>query len=173
MAKKTRKNWYISPRIAIGTFVVILLLVGIYLAFSPKHVAVPVSLVPTPTPHVDISTYQDTPQQTITSGGFSRSFYVQLPQTLPITGPVPVIIAFHGRGDSGAGMYSYSRLQEIDETKNFLVIYPDAYAGDSYNDGRNWSAAQSAGVDDVQFTKDILDDVAVNIPIDRKNIYVI
>ena len=122
----------------------------------------------------------------ITSGGISRTFTYHLPTNIPACN-LPVIIAFHGDGGTGAGFQSYAGLDAIANTQNFIVIYPDAktvggtlqfnkYADASPGFGTagdpNFGTTPDPNApDDVQFTSDLIDYLYTTYKINRNQVY--
>jgi polyhydroxybutyrate depolymerase len=66
-----------------------------------------------------------------------------------------LIIAFHGRGNTGAGTEEFSGLSTLPA----VVAYPNGVIGTGDGDRQAWEGAPyaAAGVDDVAFTGDLLD----------------
>ncbi|MBD2699270.1 glycoside hydrolase family 9 protein [Spirosoma sp. BT702] len=122
----------------------------------------------------------------ITSGGRTRTFAYHLPTTSPATN-LPLVIAFHGDGGTGAGLQGYAGLDNVANTQNFIVVYPNAvtvgggiqfnkYADTSPGFG---SAGDSNGPnpidpnapDDVLLTSDLIDYFAQTYQINRSRVY--
>ncbi|GAB3948958.1 hypothetical protein GCM10028805_24510 [Spirosoma harenae] len=123
----------------------------------------------------------------LTSGGRTRSFAYHLPDNVPPNN-LPLVIAYHGDGGTGAGFQSYAGLDAIANTQNFIVVYPNAatvggsiqfnkYADTAPGFG---SAGDSGGPnppdpnapDDVLLTSDLIDYFAQTYHINRNRVYV-
>lgn len=104
-------------------------------------------------------------------GNRTRSYSIYLPDTTPTTG-LPVVLAFHGGGGSGAQMASLTGFHRVAELESFIVIYPDGIAG-NWNDGReaHVSEAHKQGIDDPAFIDVILEQVSRERGVNRKQIY--
>ncbi|MET8957040.1 alpha/beta hydrolase family esterase [Streptomyces sp. NPDC004393] len=90
--------------------------------------------------------------QTLTSGGQQRSYLVHVPADYQDAEHTPLILAFHGAGESDAQIESYSNLSTLDA----IVLYPEGTTGT--NGDASWEGAPySSGADDVRFTQDLLD----------------
>jgi polyhydroxybutyrate depolymerase len=106
------------------------------------------------------------PTLTITVNGLVR-FYVQhLPAPMP-SGPVPVILAFHGGGGDGAGMASLTGLDALADRDGFIAVYPNGIDR-HWNDGRRTIKNK---VDDVGFISALLDRLEQLYPVDAGRIY--
>src|SRR4051794_32388936 len=63
--------------------------------------------------------------ESLVSGGRTRTFTYHLPSNL-LKDNLPLIIAFHGDGGTGAGFQAYAGLDAVANTQNFIVVYPNA-----------------------------------------------
>lgn len=121
------------------------------------------------------------------SGGRTRTFRYHLPDSMPKDN-LPVLLAYHGDGGSGAGFQAYAGFDAVADAQNFIVVYPDAVAvGGSiqfnkYADNAPGfgSAGDSNGPnppdpnapDDVLFTADLIDYLFQKYRINRNRVYV-
>jgi endoglucanase len=122
----------------------------------------------------------------ITSGGIMRTFAYHLPAASPACN-LPVLLAFHGDGGTGAGFQSYAGFDALANTNNFIVVYPDAkLVGGSLQFNKYADAAPGFGTagdpsfgtspdpnapDDVQFTSDLIDYLYTTYNINRNRVY--
>jgi polyhydroxybutyrate depolymerase len=79
-------------------------------------------------------------------------------------------MALHGRPDNGYGFAFLSDMNQVAQTENFIVVYPDGY-DEEWNYATGISGYPDPGTDDVQFLKDVLDDVGQTFNIDRERLY--
>lgn len=93
-----------------------------------------------------------TSHHSVEAGGLKRSFYVHVPAGLARDKPAPLVFIFHGSGDNGLGMESFSKFSKLADREGFIAAYPDAVSK-NWNDGREASAifSQFTKVDDVAF----------------------
>ena len=107
---------------------------------------------------------------TLSVDGRERTFIVQAPKQP--RGPLPVVFLFHGGGGRGEKMAARG-LCEMVARDNFLAVYPSGWKS-HWNDGRDAArvASQQEGVDDVQFVRAIVEDLAKRHTIDRGRIFV-
>jgi endoglucanase len=123
---------------------------------------------------------------TLPSGGRTRSFSYHLPVTLPPDG-LPLVIACHGDGGTGAGFQAYAGLDAVADQQSFLVVYPNALnvgGGIQFNkyadaapgfgtagDPNGPSPADPNAPDDVAFVSDLIDYFYQQYHIDRNRVY--
>ena len=98
------------------------------------------------------------------SQGVTRSFVYHAPGTTVPEG-LPLIIAFHGTGGTGAGFKAYCGLDAQADASNLIVVYPNSttigvdlqwnvYADDQPG---HVGVGDANATDDVQFTRDLID----------------
>lgn len=123
---------------------------------------------------------------TLVSGGRARSFSYHLPASLPAQG-LPLVIACHGDGGTGAGFQAYAGLDVVADQQQFLVVYPNAVTvGGSIQFNKYADAAPGFGTtgdpngpspadpnapDDVAFVSDLIDYFHQQYGIDRNRVY--
>jgi polyhydroxybutyrate depolymerase len=98
---------------------------------------------------------------TLTSGGISRTAVLHVPTSLAGT-QLPLIVAFHGYGGSGAEFAEDTGLSQLGDRRGFAVVYPSSH-------GPQW--AISGGERDVVFTAALLDQVEARACIDPARVY--
>lgn len=107
--------------------------------------------------------------RTLVSDGRTRSYRVHVPRGHDGRHALPVVLAFHGRGSTGALLEEYSGLSRLPA----VTVYPEGVAGTG-DDGRQaWQGApySAPGVDDVAFTRDLLKDVSRRQCVDPRRVY--
>ncbi|HET7395432.1 MAG TPA: PHB depolymerase family esterase [Gammaproteobacteria bacterium] len=107
-------------------------------------------------------------RQQVEVGGRLRSWQVHLPAGYAPGKPLPLVIVFHGRLGTAAGMERLSGLDTVADRNNFIVVYPQGI-------DRSWAAhigtpADKKGVDDVAFTTALLEQLEQEYPIDTSHI---
>jgi polyhydroxybutyrate depolymerase len=108
-------------------------------------------------------------RHTITSGGRERTFQLHLPADYDGRRDRPLVLAFHGRGNTGAGTEEFSKLSTLPA----IVAYPDGVVGQGDGNRQAWQGAPYAapGVDDVAFTADLLDHLEATLCVDARRVY--
>ncbi|GGJ78739.1 hydrolase [Streptomyces camponoticapitis] len=119
---------------------------------------------------------QPAPQQpgtselrTVASGGLSRTYQLHLPADYTPRKDWPVVLAFHGRGNTGVGTEEFSGLSNLPA----IVAYPNGVIGTGDGDRQAWQGAPyaAAGVDDVAFTGDLIDELRRTLCVDSRRVY--
>jgi polyhydroxybutyrate depolymerase len=112
--------------------------------------------------------------ESITSGGESRTFIVRLPTDYTGTSPVPVVIDFHPLGGTGSSQEGSSGWKAKCDSVGCIAVFPDSSkkAGDnSWNAGYCCDNAEKNQINDVQFARDIIKYLETNTCVDPKRIY--
>ena len=111
----------------------------------------------------------------ISVNGLKRTFLVHLPPSYDKSKSLPLVIALHGGGGTGARMISLTLggLNTLADKDGFIVACPDGIEK-HWNDGRPQaiSRAHKDGVDDVGFISALIDHLDREFGIDRKRVYV-
>jgi polyhydroxybutyrate depolymerase len=87
----------------------------------------------------------------------------------------PLLIVFHGSNQTGEKMRAFSGnvFDELVQKHGFVVVYPDGYKG-HWNDARLSSnfPTRKAGIDDVAFTKALINEIRAKNDIDAKRVFI-
>lgn len=107
--------------------------------------------------------------RSISSGGLQRSYQLHLPDHFDSKKAWPIVLAFHGRGNTGAGTEAFSGLDNLPA----IVAYPNGVIGQGDGNRQAWQGAPYAapGVDDVAFTGDLLDELERTLCVDTSRVY--
>jgi polyhydroxybutyrate depolymerase len=113
--------------------------------------------------------------ESITSGGESRTFIVHIPTGYTGSTPAPAIIDFHPLGGSGSGQEGSSGWKAKCDSVGCIGVFPDSSkskaSDNSWNAGYCCDNAEKNQVDDVQFARDIIKWLETNTCVDEKRIY--
>ena len=108
--------------------------------------------------------------RTLLSGSRERCYHLYVPPGYDPSQPTPVVFSLHGYVLNPDTQAAISRWHRLANKEGFLVVYPQ---GTSYprrwNAGATWGAAE---VDDVQFVRDLLDELSILANVDRSRVYV-
>lgn len=104
-------------------------------------------------------------------GGLTRSFRAYVPPTYNPDQPMPLVIALHGRPDTGSGFAYRLDMNRVAQEHGFIIAYPDGIDnGWNYVRGSPFFAQNP--VDDDAFIAAMVDDLALDLNIDRDRVYV-
>lgn len=112
--------------------------------------------------------------ESITSGGESRTFIVHVPTGYTGSSPVPVVFDFHPLGGTGSEQEGSSGWKAQCDSVGCIAVYPDSSSkagDDSWNAGYCCDNAEADQIDDVQFTRDMITWLEGHTCVDPKRIY--
>ena len=113
--------------------------------------------------------------RTVSLEGEQRGYLVHVPPRYDAATPMPVVLAFHGGGANADNMVVFSGLNEKADQAGFIVVYP-AGSGRlqrmlTFNAGNCCGHAAASNIDDVAFTRAILDDLAKVANVDPRRVF--
>lgn len=100
-------------------------------------------------------------------GGLTRTFAWYSPEA---KGPLPAVIALHGRLGQGEDQDRLSNLAALGREKGFVVAFPDG-VDRSWNDARGGTPASQKGIDDLGFLGALVDWLVKERGVDPKRVY--
>lgn len=107
--------------------------------------------------------------------GVDRSYLVHVPPQYGPTTAMPVVLAFHGGGANAENMVVFSGLNEKADQAGFIVVYPEGSGRLqrmlTFNAGNCCGHAAARSIDDVAFTRLVLDDLERIATIDRRRVF--
>ncbi len=108
-------------------------------------------------------------------GGLGRSYIVHVPPQASSGKPLPVILNFHGGGSNAAQQERYSGMDATADRDGFIAVYPNGTGRGTraltWNAGGCCAYAERNKIDDVGFTRALLDDLARRVRVDRTRVY--
>lgn len=111
----------------------------------------------------------------LTVAGRERRYLVHIPPRYDPARPTPVVLAFHGGGSNAEGMAQFCGLNQKSDQAGFLVVYPSGTGRLervlTFNGGNCCGYAMNNQVDDVEFTRRILDDLAQVANVDPQRVF--
>lgn len=111
-------------------------------------------------------------QNSVRLGDTVRTYLLHVPDGIPAGGAAPLLLAFHGTGESGRAMQRHVGLDSLADARGLLVAYPDAAVG-NWAEGCACSRADLLGVNDTGFVRALVADVARQHAVDRGRIYAV
>jgi polyhydroxybutyrate depolymerase len=104
------------------------------------------------------------------SGGLLRSALVHVPESYKSKKDTALVLNFHYFTGTPEDQAVLSQMNEVSDARGFIVAYP-AGIGGSFNFGSCCGPAWQAGVDDVQFARDLVAAIAEEYCIDPRRVY--
>ena len=102
--------------------------------------------------------------------GASRSYEIYVPSTYDGSTAVPVVLNFHGFTSSGIGQQENTQMDETAAREGFIVVYPNGL-DNSWNAGVCCGRSAETNVDDVGFTRAVVEDLGARGCIDTARVY--
>ncbi|HXG27227.1 MAG TPA: lectin-like protein [Nevskiales bacterium] len=116
--------------------------------------------------------YTETWTQNSSVGPIQRSWIVHIPPGYNGTRTFSTILNFHGNTSSASGQEGWSKMSQKADAAGFIVVYPEGYKN-SWNVGRDCCGeALANNIDDVGFTRHIVQHLKDNYCVDPQRIYV-
>jgi polyhydroxybutyrate depolymerase len=107
-----------------------------------------------------------------------RSYLLYLPASLPSSGSVPVVVALHGGTGWAEQHVSSAHWRDVAEGGAFALVAPDGVGigprqAQTWNGGEGYCCgpAMNQGVDDVGFLVALVDEVALEVDVDRARVF--
>ncbi len=105
--------------------------------------------------------------ETVKVGRIIRQYRLVVPESVDLSHPVPLVIAFHGMLiDSKDLMPQYTKLNETAKRHGFIIVYPDAL-------GKSWGISLWKVRADLAFFDALVDKLNGTYKIDPARVYVI
>jgi len=109
--------------------------------------------------------------QTLVSAGVERSYLLHVPAGYDGRSALPLVLNFHGSLVTPQTQVEASKMGVVADREGFVLVYPTGIYT-SASTRNSWNADLETGVDDVQFVRDIIDDVAKKVNLNRSRVFV-
>ncbi|MDP7016030.1 MAG: PHB depolymerase family esterase, partial [Pirellulaceae bacterium] len=113
--------------------------------------------------------------RTLTVGERARSYLVHIPPNYTRRQPTPVVLIYHGGGSNAQVMVRFSGMNRQADKSGFIAVYPSGTGRIekvlTFNGGNCCGYAMRNKVDDVEFTRRLLDDLATVANVDQKRVF--
>ena len=121
---------------------------------------------------------------TLKVGDLERHYLVHAPPSYDGSKPMPVVIMFHGGGGTARAAMKDTGLADKADQAGFLAVFPEGSPPDpskpgnfktnpqTWNDGSGRFDAGKKNVDDVAFTRALLDDLSARLNVNPQRFYV-
>jgi polyhydroxybutyrate depolymerase len=113
--------------------------------------------------------------RSLPAGQRTRTYLIHIPPRRDPKKPTPAVLAFHGGGSNATQMVRFCGLNETAEKHGFIVVYPNGTG--RLKTALTWNAGNCCGyamqheVDDVAFTRALLDDLGKLVTMDARRVY--
>ena len=103
-----------------------------------------------------------------------RYYRAYLPASYTGASPWPVVLTLHGGGGNALGFVSFTQMNMVADTANFIAVYPQGTQVGS--NCCSWAAgigspADTSGIDDIDFFNKLIDTLTAQLNIDTNRIY--
>ena len=102
--------------------------------------------------------------------GDERIYVVHIPASVTAEVPAPLLLAFHGAGQSGPSFRSFTGIDTAADARGFITVFPSTYSIFNWAVG-SITSADTAGIDDMKFVREILDQLTRDLNIDADRIF--
>jgi polyhydroxybutyrate depolymerase len=110
--------------------------------------------------------------RTLVSGGMERQYILHIPPGYDPSQPTPLVLAYHGIDLNAQEMMRISGFSAQADEENFLVAYPQGSGSrQSWNGGTCCGEAMLKRVDDVGFTRAMIEDIAQQANVDHSRVF--
>jgi polyhydroxybutyrate depolymerase len=106
----------------------------------------------------------------VDSGGTTRTALLHVPDAYDATKGTLLVLNFHGFLSAGWQQELLTRMDSESDTRGFIVAYPEGVAA-SWNAGDCCGTAWTDSVKDVQFVRDLLDEIEQRYCIDDARVF--
>lgn len=107
---------------------------------------------------------------TVKSGDRTRRAIVSLPDGYDPDVAAPLVLNFHGFTSDALQQIPITAMSRIAKSRGYVVVYPDGVAR-SWNAGNCCGTAWTDSVDDIAFTKALIEELQESLCIDPKRVY--
>lgn len=113
--------------------------------------------------------------RTLKVGELDRSYVVHIPPQYDAEKPTPIVLIYHGGGSNPQTMVRFCGMNHKSNEANFIAVYPSGTGRLekvlTFNGGNCCGYAMRRNVDDVEFTRKLLDDLATVANVDPKRVF--
>lgn len=110
-------------------------------------------------------------EQTIISGGISRSYRLHIPTAFANDEPHALVLNFHGHGSTMAQQEARTHFSTLADHYGVVVVYPQGVVGPDHHTGWDIGPSWDPTTDDVLFVSDLLNHLQQTLCIDPRRIF--
>jgi len=127
----------------------------------------PVTVIPSATPtYTSANCPVGDQAQELTSDGQVRQYILHVPPAYQPEKTMALVLGFHGAGSNSGQFERYSGFSSVADREGFIVVYPQALGGHP-----TWNTTTGPNNADLQFVRDLIDDLESRCNIDPNRIY--
>ncbi len=101
-------------------------------------------------------------QETLTSQGKPRSYYLYVPKTVQPGTPAPLLLLLHGSGRNGRSLVE--KWTKVAEKEGIILVGPDSMGS---KDSKGWSVTE----DPPEFLDDVIKALGAKYPVNPRRVY--
>ena len=111
--------------------------------------------------------------QTLSHNGITREYIVYVPDSYGGTSSVPLMLNFHGFGQTADQYLRFADMRSLADADNFILVYPQGTLldGDPHWNAGLKSDANKSDADDFGFVEALINEVSSNYKIDPQRVY--
>ena len=110
-------------------------------------------------------------KRTLSVNGTAREYTLIAPDR--VTSPLPLLIVYHGGGQTAERARAYTRFDVVALAQNYVVVYPSGLEN-RWNDGRtspDLIERAATSTNDIEFTEQIIAQLAAEGLVNRKRVF--
>lgn len=119
----------------------------------------------------NLNSNKDTELKTINHNGNMREYLIHVPSNYKNDQTASLLLVFHGYGNSANDIMELSKLNDIADLNNSIVVYPQGLTLDGITHWNVGGFTDGSKIDDVSFINILLDDLESNYQINSNRIY--
>lgn len=140
----------------------------------PSEATAPTETMPPPTdtvsPWAPVTSGDHTYR--LNFGGLEREYVLHIPPGYTHSQPAALVLVYHGYNLNASEMMRISGFSALADTESFLVAYPQGSGTrQSWNGGNCCGEALLQRVDDVGFTRAMIEDIGRQVNLDHSRVY--
>ena len=115
----------------------------------------------------------NTNENSIFHDGINREYIIYIPESYDGSFSVPLLLNFHGFGESASDFMNYADMRSLAESKTFILVYPQ---GSFLEGAPHWNACPKGGdnksdADDFGYVESIIYEISSQYNLDMDRIY--
>ena len=111
--------------------------------------------------------------RTLSHNGITREYILYVPDSRDETSEVPLMLNFHGFGQTADQYLKFADMRSLADTENFILVYPQGTLldGDPHWNAGLKSDTNKSNADDFGFVEALINEISSNYKIDPARVY--